>query len=207
MPRNFFLETKHSNPLELTHVLKLDPSSLTSDTSISFDVSSSFRSSTMTEQDITLTLLVTQYTTLLYARNFSVNVINYRRYTDLWISRVILSAYKPKYLMFVRFCFHYIIKVLIIALCNSLLGTRACQLLLLPSCQEAELNIIQLVVGDVWSTRRYQQLFLFAGIIVKYLQLTKFLVVLDRNGSHTPVENHLSQPASYSIVRVQNSIP
>ena len=85
-----FLETKHSDLFECTHLLILHPFGLTRHTYTSFHVSTLFGSSALTKQGITLTLLVTQEMSLLglCVRHLSGNVINYWWYTGLQISQV-----------------------------------------------------------------------------------------------------------------------
>ena len=60
-----FPETNHSVPFECTHLLILCPFTSTRRTCTSFHVSTLFGSSALTEQDITLTLLVTKQMSLL----------------------------------------------------------------------------------------------------------------------------------------------
>ena len=80
-----FLETNHSAPFEWTHLLVLHPFASTRHTCTSFHVSNLFGSSALTEQGITLTLLVTQEMSLL--GQLSGNVIIYWWYTGLHISQ------------------------------------------------------------------------------------------------------------------------
>ena len=77
-------------PFECTHLLILSPFVSTRHTCTSFHVSNLFGSSALTEQGITLTLLVTQEMSLLgiCVRHLSGNVINYWWYTGLHISQV-----------------------------------------------------------------------------------------------------------------------
>ena len=84
-----FPETNHSAPFECTHLLILRPFA-SRHTCTSFHVSTLFGSSALTEQGITLTLLVTQEMSLLglCIRHLSGNVITYWWYTGLYISQV-----------------------------------------------------------------------------------------------------------------------
>ena len=77
-------------PFECTHLLILRPFSSARHTCTSFHVSTLFGSSALTEQGITLTLLVIQETSLLglCVCHLSENVINYWWYTGLHISQV-----------------------------------------------------------------------------------------------------------------------
>ena len=86
-----FPETNHSAPFECTHLLIFRPFASTRHTCTSFHVSTLFGSSALTEQDITLILLVAQEISLLglYVRHLSGNIINYYWwYTGLHISQV-----------------------------------------------------------------------------------------------------------------------
>ena len=84
-----FPENNHSAPFECTHLLILRPFASTRYTCTSFHVSTLFGNSALTEQGITLTLLVTQEMSLLglCVGHLSGNVINYW-YTNLHISQV-----------------------------------------------------------------------------------------------------------------------
>ena len=86
-----FLETNHSTPFESTHLLILCPFASRRHTCTSFHVSTLFGISALTEQGITLTLLVvTQEMSLLglCVCHLSGNVINYWWYTGLHIFQV-----------------------------------------------------------------------------------------------------------------------
>ena len=88
--QTYFPETNHSALFEYTHLLILRLFASTTHTCTSFHFSTSFGSSPLTEQGITLTLLVTQKMSLLglRVRHLSGNVINYWWYTGLHISQV-----------------------------------------------------------------------------------------------------------------------
>ena len=85
-----FPETNHSDPFECTHLLILHPFTSTRHTCTSLHVSTLFGSSALTEQGITLTLLVSQEMSLLglCVCHMSGNLINYLWYIGLHISQV-----------------------------------------------------------------------------------------------------------------------
>ena len=85
-----FPETNHAATFECTHLLILRPFASTSHTCTSFHVSTLVGSSALTDQGITLTVLVTQEMSLLglCVRHLSGNVINYWWCTGVQISQV-----------------------------------------------------------------------------------------------------------------------